>query len=123
MPRKLILIMALVAVVLTATSVYAFTAANTVPTSKAGVGSAVISGYTVSAVHYNLNSTDPAKIDSTTFTLDTAPAVGSTTRVRLDSTGTTWYNCTFVGANVTCVTTTPAATVAAADQLEIVVAQ
>ena len=59
-----------------------FAASNTVPASKAGDGSGAISGYTVSAVHYNLNSTDPATIDAVTFALDSVPASGSTIRVK-----------------------------------------
>jgi len=97
-----------------------FAASNTVPASKAGDGSGAISGYTVSAVHYNLNSTDPASIDAVTFTLDSEPASGSTIRVKLVAAGTTWYVCTNVTTAVTCTTT--GATVATADELEVVVA-
>jgi hypothetical protein len=98
----------------------AMTAANTVPASKAGDGSGAISGYTVSAVHYNLNATNPQNIDSVTFTLDSAPVAGSTVKIKLVAAGSTWFSCTMTGANASCTTT--GATVAPADQLTVVVA-
>ncbi len=101
----------------------ASTASNTVSTSKAGEGSGSITGYDISTVHYNLNPTDPTKIDGVTFKLDTAPTVGSTIRVALTSTSTTWYTCTFVTTNATCLTTVPQATVGPSDALKVVVAQ
>ena len=87
---------------------YAFTAANTVPTSRAGDGSGTVSGYTVSAVHYGLNATNPANVDSVTFTVDVAPVAGSTLRVQLAPAGS-WYTCTNVGTSVSCPTTSPQA--------------
>jgi hypothetical protein len=100
---------------------YAYTAANTVPVSKAGDGSGAVSGYTVSAVHYNLNASSPQNVDSVTFTLDTAPAVGYTIKAQVD--GTNWYTCTNVATAVTCPTTSPQATVAGATNLRVIVAQ
>ena len=102
---------------------YAFTAANTVPATKAGDGSGVISGFVVSNVKYNLNSTNPASVDSLTFDLDSTPPVGSTLKIKLVAAGSTWYSCTNAAAAVTCTTTTPQATVLAADELRVVVAQ
>ncbi len=97
-------------------------AANTVPTSQAGIGENTISGYNVTSVHYGLNTTDPSKIDSATFSLNTTPVVGSTIKIKLVTAGTTWYSCTNVTTAVTCVTTSPQATVLASDQLQVVVA-
>jgi hypothetical protein len=102
--------------------VYALTAANTVPSTKAGDGSGAISGYVLSSVHYNLNSTSPQNIDSVTFNLDSAPPSGSTIKAQLDPAGS-WYTCSNVGAAVTCTTTSPQATVAGATQLRVVIAQ
>ena len=102
---------------------FAFTAANTVPASKAGEGVGTITGYNIASVHYVLNNADATKVDSTTFTLDSEPVAGSTINVRLDSTGSTWYTCANSGVNVTCNTTSPAATATAANQLQVVVAQ
>ena len=99
------------------------TASNLVGGSKAGDGSGVISGYDVSSIHYGLNGTDPSKIDSVTFTLDIAPAAGSTIKIQLSSTGS-WFSCTNVLSSVTCATTAlPQPTVAAATSLRVVVAQ
>lgn len=105
-----------------AAAVFAFTAANTVPESKAGEGSEAITGYVVASIHYTLNVADPSKVDAVAFNLDTAPPAGGTIRARLSATGS-WYNCTNVGVAVTCVTTAPQATTATSTQLSVVVAQ
>jgi hypothetical protein len=102
---------------------YGLTASNTVPTSSAGSGSGSISGYVVTNVHYALNAVSPQNIDSVTFTLDSAPPVGSTLRVKLAAAATTYYSCTNVTVNVTCTTSSPQATVSAADQLSVIAAQ
>jgi hypothetical protein len=102
---------------------YAFAAANTVPTSKAGDGSGAITGYTVSAVVYDLNAAAPQNIDQVTFNVDSVPPAGSKIRLKLVSGGATWYTCTNAGTAVTCNTTVPQATVASADELRVVVAQ
>jgi hypothetical protein len=100
---------------------YAFTAANTVPATKAGDGSGAITGYVLSSVHYNLNATNPANVDSVTFTLDSAPVAGSTLRAQLAPAGS-WYACTNAGTSVSCTTTAPQATVLAATSLRVIVA-
>lgn len=100
---------------------YAFTAANTVPATKAGDGQGTVTGYVLSSVHYNLNATNPANIDSVTFTLDSTPVAGSTLRAQLAPAGS-WYTCTNAAAAVTCITTTPQATVLAATNLRVIIA-
>jgi hypothetical protein len=115
-----ILFIGLAALVLGA-STYAFAAANNVNASKAGDGSGGISGYTVSGIHYNLNGSDPSTIDTVTFSVDTAPAAGSTIRIRLVSGGATWYPCGYAGTAVTCTTT--GAPVSTANNLQVVIAQ
>ena len=112
---------ALMFALILALAVYAFAAANTVPATKAGDGSGAISGYTISAVHYGLNATTPSNIDSVTFTLSSTPVAGSTMKIQLTAAGS-WYSCTNVAAAVTCTTTAPQATVLAADNLRVVVA-
>jgi hypothetical protein len=102
--------------------IYAFTAANTVPASKAGDGSGTVTGFVLSSVHYNLNATNPGNIDSVTFTLDSAPVAGSTLKAQLAAAGT-WYTCSNVSTAATCTTTSPQATVAATTQLRVVIAQ
>lgn len=102
---------------------YAFAAANTVPTSKAGDGTGAITGYTVSSVVYDLNAASPQNIDQVTFNLDSVPPAGSKIRLKLVAAGASWYSCTNTGAAVTCGTTVPQATVASADELRVIVAQ
>ena len=106
-----------------ATTTYALAAANTVPTSTAGDGNGVISGYTVTAIHYALNVTNPANIDTVTFTIAPAASAGSVVTVQLYPAGS-WYTCTVTtGTAVSCTTTSPQATVLAATSLHVVIAQ
>jgi hypothetical protein len=98
-------------------AVYAFAASNTVPATVAGSGSGTISGYTVSSVAYGLNATTPTNIDSVTFTI--APTAAGTVKIQLAS-GGSWYSCTNTSGSVSCNTTSPQATVAAATQLTVV---
>src|SRR4051794_18505747 len=86
---------------------YGFAAANTVPTSNAGDGSATISGYTITAVHYALNATNPANLDSVSFTIAPAVPAGGAVAVKLVSTGTTYTTCTVAagGTSVSCTLT------------------
>lgn len=122
--RRLLVVLASAgAAVAIVAGVFAFTASNTVPGSQAGEGQGTITGYVLSSVHYGLNASDPTKIDSVQFNLDTAPAVGSTIKIKLVSSGSTWYSCTNAATAVTCVTTAIQATVATADQLTAVIAQ
>jgi hypothetical protein len=101
---------------------YAFTAANTVPASKAGDGAGAVTGYVLSTVHYNLDATDPSLIDQVTFNLDSAPVAGSTIRAQLAPAGS-WYSCTNAGVAVTCDTSAaPQQTVLAATNLRVIVA-
>jgi hypothetical protein len=125
MNKKLILAIA-AAVGIAALTSSGFTASNTVAPNKAGQGAGAVTGYTATAVHYTLNSTDPQKIDQVAFTLDTAPKAGSSIKVQLDSTTTTWYTCSNIVASVpstsvTCATTSPAVTATAANTLNVVV--
>jgi hypothetical protein len=100
---------------------YAYTAANTVPDSQAGDGSGAVTGFTVTAVHYNLNATNLQNVDSVTFTLDSTPAGGSTIKAQVEPSN--WYSCTNVTTAVTCTTTSPQATVLGATVLRVIVAQ
>jgi hypothetical protein len=108
-----------------ATAAYGFAASNTVPTTNAGDGSAAISGYTVSAVHYTLNATNPANIDSLSFTIAPAVPAGGTVEVKLVAAGTTFSGCTVTGGtSVTCPSSgTLGVTALAADQLRVIAAQ
>jgi hypothetical protein len=98
---------------------FAFTNTNTFPggAGMAGDGSAAISGYTVTAVAYTLNGTNPQNLDKVSFTLN---AAASTVKAQLAS-GGSWYSCTNPASNNwECATTSPQATVAAATQLTVV---
>lgn len=108
----------------------AFTNTNTVPGSNAGAGSGAISGYTVTAIDYNLLSSDPTKLTSVTFKLDGNVPASYDTKIQLAPAGS-WYDCS-EGAydstnNVTPVTCSFASgsepTVAGATNLTVVVAQ
>ena len=105
---------------ITASSAYAFTNSNTVPATSAGSGSGAISGYTASNVAYNLDASNPQNIDSVTFAI--SPTAASTVKIQLAS-GGSWYSCTNTAGSVSCTTTSPQATAAAATQLTVVATQ
>jgi hypothetical protein len=108
---------ALVVAAALATGAYAFTATNTVPGSSAGSGSGTISGYTVSAVQYQLNATTPSDIDSVTFTLS---ANASTAKAKIVSGSSTYTSCSIAGGvNVTC-DFSPDIAITTADQLSVI---
>ena len=103
-----------------ASSAYAFTNSNTVPATSSGSGSGGISGYTASNIAYALDATNPQNIDSVKFTI--SPTTTSTVKVQLAS-GGSWYSCTNSAGSVSCTTTSPQATAAAATQLTVVATQ
>src|SRR3984885_6041383 len=111
--RKLTVLMAIVAALAIGGGVYAFTASNTVPLTTAGTGAGAVSGYTVTNIHYVLDATTPANIDSLTFTISPAvPSTGGgtvTISAALSTGGPTNYTCTpnTAGTTVTCPTATP----------------
>ena len=92
---------------------YAFTASNTVPATTVGAGAGAVSGFTVTNIHYALDATTPANIDSLTFTISPAvPSTGSGKVIiaaALSTGGPTNYTCTTDtgGSNVTCATILP----------------
>jgi len=51
---------------------FAYTAANTVPATRAGDGAGAITGYTVTNIAYQLEAASPANIESASFDLDAA---------------------------------------------------
>jgi hypothetical protein len=118
--RRRSVLAALVVAGVLASAAYAFTATNTVPASTAGSGSGAISGYTVSAIAYTLNGTTPTNLDAVTFTI--APTAASVVKIQLAAAGS-WYTCANVAGAVTCNTTSPQATVAAATNLTVVATQ
>ena len=118
-PRRRLVVFAVLAVMV-AGGVFAYAASNTVPASTAGAGAGAISGYTVSNIAYGLNGTTPTNLDSVSFTI--APTTATTVKAQLAAAGT-WYSCSNTAGSVTCNTTSPQATVAAATQLTVVATQ
>ena len=122
-------LVAAVAALVVAAGAYAFTAANTVPATTAGAGSGVVSGYTVTNLHYNLNATTPINIDSLTFTV--SPVIPSTSSGKvlvqavLSTGGPNSYTCTTTttGDVVTCATTSPQLTADKLTSVTVVAAQ
>lgn len=108
---------------------YAFTASNTVPATNVGAGSGTVSGYTVTNLHYGLNATTPANIDTLTFNV--SPAIPSTSsgkvtiQAQLSVGGPTTYTCTTntAGDTVTCATTSPQLTASTLSSVTVVAAQ
>jgi hypothetical protein len=91
----------------------ALTGANAVSATTGGVGSATISGYEVSSIHYELGD---GTIDGVSFEL--APPNARTVQARLGP-SLPWTTCTVAAATVSC----PVATaVDAAAALEVVAA-
>lgn len=121
--RNLKFALALLALMVLMVAAYGFAASNTVGASAAGDGSAAISGYAISNIHYNLNAANPANIDSMTFTIAPAVPVGGAVHVKLLSTGTTYTTCAVSGGtNVTC-TFAGGISVLSADELRVIAAQ
>jgi len=89
----------------------AFTNSVTAPTSTTSTSASVIGEFTVSTVAFNLNTTDPRRVDSITFTIVNPGTTPSFVRVKPVSTGTTWYTCSLTPSggnqNATCATTSP----------------
>lgn len=127
--QKITIVIAVLAALVIGGGAYAFTASNTVPTTTAGTGSGAVSGYTVSNLHYNLNATAPANIDSLTFTISPSVPSASSGKVvisaALNSGGPNTYTCTTdtAGTTVTCPTTSPQLTAATLTSVTVVAAQ
>jgi hypothetical protein len=122
-------IVAAVAALSIAGGAYAFTASNTVPTSTAGAGVGAVSGYTVTNLHYTLNTTTPTNVDLLSFTVSPAIPSTGTGKVVVAATLTTGgpnsYTCTTntAGDTVTCSTTAPQLTADKLTSVTVVAAQ
>ena len=127
--RKVAVIVGVLAALAIGGGAYAFTASNTVPATTVGAGSGVVSGFTVTNLHYTLNTATPANIDSLTFTI--SPTVPSTSSGKvvvaaaLSTGGPTNYTCSTdtAGSTVTCPTTSPQLTAALLTGVTVVAAQ
>lgn len=116
MLRNLKVLFVVIAIVAISVTAYAFAAANTVPATKAGDGLGVVSGYTVTAVAYTLNGTDPSTLDSVSFDVG---AAATTVKVQLVATTGSWYDCT-LGSGTTWSCDTTGLTVSSIDQLRVI---
>jgi hypothetical protein len=122
-------IIAAVAALSIAGGAYAFTASNTVPTTSVGAGIGTVSGYTVTNLHYGLNTTTPTNIDSLSFTV--SPVIPSTgtgkvvVSAALTTGGPNSYACTTntAGDTVTCSTISPQLTADKLTSVTVVAAQ
>lgn len=116
-------LVALAIIAILATAAYGFAASNTVQKSRAGDGSGAISGYTVTNISYQIDTTDPGLIAGVTFDTNVA---AKTVKAQLTANGS-WYQCTGSNNNLTwtCapVSPDPETSVAAADPLRVVAAQ
>ena len=94
----------------------AMTNSTAVPTTTTSTGASAIGKFTVSTVKWNLDTTDPRKVATITFTIVAPGTTPSLVRIKPVSTGTTWYTCNAPVVNgadrdVTCPTTSPQLTV------------
>ena len=95
----IILIVALVF----ASTAFALAASNTMADAgKAGDGSNTVSGYTVSGVTYNLDTTNPSLIASVEFDLDAAASSVAASLTDASSTETFASACSSSGNHWTC---------------------
>jgi len=87
-----------IAAVAMASGAYAYTAGNTMPTeSRAGSGDTEITGFEVTDVQYDLDSTDPSTFDLVRFTLvEDARSV----RAKVESGSSAYSTCTETTAQV-----------------------
>ena len=111
--RSLATALAIIAVVGAFTG-NAFTAS--VP-DRSGQGTSAISGYAISSVSYELGDGEATTIESVSFTID--PTTAQRVRIRLVSSGGTWYECTNVSGRVSCSTFSPAVPLEDADELTV----
>lgn len=101
---------------------YGFAASNTVPVSGAGDGDGTISGYTIGAVQYTLDS-DPTLIDEVSFTVTPNGGAGAATVVKVSLvSGGGFFDCTLAGNTATC-DIAGGVSVLAADELRVIAHQ
>jgi hypothetical protein len=102
-----------------AAGTYAFTASNSMPqNTRAGDGTATVTGYTVSNVQYNAQAADPTLLQDYVFELS-APA--RFVKAKAISTQSTYDNCTNGGSGNTWTCTPPASTtIVSLDQLRVI---
>lgn len=117
-------IVILIVALVFASTAFAMANSNSFETdpTMAGDGSTGISGYYVSAIHYNLYSSDPSLIESVQFTLD---AAATDVRAGIDGTYATSCSNGGSGNDWTCDfdTTSNTVPVSSAANLQVIAAQ
>ncbi len=99
-PRPARILVVSVLALVTIGAMNALTASNTIPATSAGEGSGAVSGYTISAIAYNLNGGNSSNIDTVTFTAtsDGGSLAGALTTIDVEfDAGTGFYTCTRIG--------------------------
>jgi hypothetical protein len=83
--------------VILATAGFGFAASNTVPSTAAGDGAGVISGYNVTDIDYTLGGTNQSDIDQVDFNLAPlatgGPVAPEVVQIELVANSGTWFNC------------------------------
>ena len=117
--RRAVLMTAILAAVI-ATGAFAYTnSIGGVAPPAVGSGSGAIAGYNASNIAYTLSPTNPLNLNQVAFNLASSTAA-TAVQISLDG-GSTWYACTMgTPPAVTCATTSPQATAAAATNMTIV---
>lgn len=115
-------LISVIAVIILMIAAYAYAAANSVPETGAGDGSATISGYTITNVRYTL-AADPSQISAVNFNISPTAGAGPVREVQVQLVnGGTWFACDESAAPaVTCSIT--GVTVLSANQFRVVAVQ
>lgn len=97
-------VVAALVILLLMITAYAYAAANTVPETGAGDGQNAISGYTITNVHYSLDSTDPSLISQVSFDINPTDGADDVSEVKVQlEAGGDWFDCVEASAPaVTC---------------------
>jgi hypothetical protein len=97
-------------------SVYAFASSSTNELQTGGEGASLISGWTISNIHYQLGQ-DPSQIAAVDFDLDRPAAV---VQVSLNSAGAVFFPCQNIGSTHWSCTINPEVSLASSDQLRVI---
>ncbi|TAK14899.1 MAG: hypothetical protein EPO32_00080 [Anaerolineae bacterium] len=120
-PRNLLIVSALALLLVT---VVAFAAANSVPETGAGDGTGVVSGYTVTAIDWDIQAANPLLVDNVVFTVTPTAGAGNATEVYVTvDAGANWITCTNVLTVWTCDFTATDPTVLSVVALRVVAIQ
>lgn len=100
-------------------AVPAFTDDTGLGSTLAGDGSGEVSGFTVSAIHYEPSAADPGILHRVTFRFDPTPGPGVSVRVVLAGHS---FACAMDGAVAACETSSPAVAIADITSFRVIAA-